>query len=203
MPDHYFTSLPQSAHQPARFSFPYRGQTLVFDTDSGVFSRLGVDRGSQCLLNALPEKITGTVLDLGCGYGAIGLSLAKVWPHCSVTLTDVNQRAVRLAAANAQGNGVPARTLVSDSFAALRGESFDLILFNPPIRAGKQVIYPMFADAARYLNAGGQFWLVIRKQQGAASAMTYLQECFNQVDVMDKTAGYRVLRCMIPRTKEV
>ena len=202
MPDHYFTPLPQSEHQPARFSFPYRGQTLIFNTDSGVFSRLGVDKGSRHLLSALPEAMAGTVLDMGCGYGAIGLSLAKVYPGCSVTLADVNRRAVHLAAANAQGNGVSVRTLESDGFAALHGERFDFILLNPPIRAGKKVIYRMFADAARCLYAGGQFWLVIRKRQGALSAVACLQAHFNQVEAADKSGGYWVLRCDTPRTKE-
>jgi len=202
MPDHYFTPLPQSGRQPARFSFPYRGQTMIFDTDSGVFSRFGVDKGSRCLLNALPNAMVGTVLDMGCGYGAIGLSLAKAYPRCSVTLADVNLRAVHLTGANAQGNGVSVRTLVSDGFSALNGELFDFILLNPPIRAGKKVIYRMFADAACYLNAGGQFWLVIRKQQGAPSAIAWLQERFSQVETVDKSGGYWVLRCTKPHTKE-
>ncbi|MCL1854300.1 MAG: class I SAM-dependent methyltransferase [Clostridia bacterium] len=203
MSDHYFTPHPQSDHQPARFSFHYRGQTLFFDTDSGVFSRLGVDKGSQCLLNALPETMAGAVLDMGCGYGAIGLSLAKVYPSCSVTLSDVNRRAVHLAAANARGNGLFVRTLMGDGFTALCGDRFHFILFNPPIRAGKQVIYRMFADAAHHLHTGGQFWLVVRKRQGAPSAVACLQAYFNQVEAADKSGGYWVLRCTIPRTEEV
>jgi len=202
MPDHYFTPLPQSGRKPARFSFSYRGQTLIFDTDSGVFSRQGVDKGSHSLLRALPKAMAGTVLDMGCGYGAIGVSLAKAYPHCCVTLADVNVRAVHLTAANAQGNGVSVRSLVSDGFSALNGEFFDFILLNPPIRAGKQVIYRMFADAARCLHAGGQFWLVIRKRQGASSAIACLQEHFDQVETADKSGGYWVLRCVTPRAKE-
>ena len=198
MPDHYFTPLPQSEHKPARLAFSYRGHALVFDTDSGVFSRLQVDKGSELLLHTLPEALMGRVLDMGCGYGAIGLSVAKACPGCSVTLADINERAVALAEQNAKVNGLTLRTLVSDGFEALKEECFDWILLNPPIRAGKQVIYGMFADAARYLSPRGELWLVIRKQQGAPSAMEYLKGLFTQVQAVEKKGGYWILRCREP-----
>lgn len=198
MPDHYFTPLPQSEHKPARLAFSYRGHALVFDTDSGVFSRLQVDKGSELLLHTLPEALMGRVLDMGCGYGAIGLSVAKAYPGCSVTLADINERAVALAEQNAKANGLTLRTLVSDGFEALKEERFDWILLNPPIRAGKQVIYGMFADAARCLSPQGELWLVIRKQQGAPSAMEYLKGLFTQVQAVEKKGGYWILRCREP-----
>ena len=202
MPDHYFTPLPQSQSHPGRFSFSYRGHTLVFHTDSGVFSRLNVDKGSLRLLNALPEAMSGAVLDMGCGYGAIGLTLAKANPDCFVTLADINRRAVLLAAANAKENDLSVRTLVSDGFAAVQGERFDTVLLNPPIRAGKQVIYRMFSDTARCLTPGGAFWLVIRKRQGAESAISRLREHFSRVEAADKSGGYWVLRCDESLVKE-
>ncbi len=199
MSDHYYTSLPQSEHRPARFSFSYRGHTLVFDTDSGVFSRLGIDKGTELLLDSLPESLQGAVLDMGCGYGVIGCAVAKAFPACRLTLADINQRAVALADANAKQNGLQLKTLVSDGFAALQGERFDWILQNPPIRAGKQMIYAMFADAAKALLPTGALWLVIRKQQGAPSAIRYLEQLFAQVDIPEKKAGYWILRCSQPR----
>lgn len=199
MPDHYYTPAPQSDHKPASLSFPYRGHDLVFDTDSGVFSRLEVDRGTQLLLRTLPDPLEGSVLDMGCGYGAIGLSVGKAYPGCTVTLADINERAVSLAQANAKRNGVKARVLISDGFSALKGETFHFVLQNPPIRAGKKVIYAMFADAARCLATEGQLWLVIRKQQGAPSAMTYLGTLFGQVEAVAKKGGYWILRCTSPQ----
>lgn len=200
MPDHYFTPLPQSQHRPARLRFAYRGHTLVFDTDSGVFSRLEVDKGSELLLTSLPETMNGRVLDMGCGYGALGLSVAKVCPDCQLTLADINERAVALARQNARTNGLTVQTLVSDSFAALQGQVFDWILLNPPIRAGKQVIYGMFAGAAACLAPQGELWLVIRKQQGAPSALEHLKTLFSQVQNLEKKSGYWILRCREPLT---
>ena len=202
MPDHYFTPLPQSEHKPGEVRFAYRGVTLRFVTDSGVFSRTELDRGTEVLLNALPETLCGDVLDMGCGYGAIGVAVGARWGGCRVTMTDVNARACGLAEENAKQNGVSARVLQSDGYEALGEERFDWILQNPPIRAGKVVIYGMFAQAARRLNVGGSLWLVIRKQQGAPSAHKYLSTLFADVSIIEKEAGYWIFRCMRPLEKK-
>ena len=106
-------------------------------TDSGVFSRTEIDRGSEALLAALPETIAGDVLDMGCGYGAIGVSLKKKYPDARLTMVDINTRAAALAEQNARQNGVDAVVLQGDGFATVAGKTFDLIVTNPPIRAGK------------------------------------------------------------------
>ena len=193
MPDHYFTAAPQSAHRPAEVRFAYRGHALRFATDSGVFSRTELDRGSEELLAALPETLSGRVLDMGCGYGALGVAVGAAWPDCRVLMTDVNERAVALARQNAADNGVRAEALASDGYAALAGRTFDWILTNPPIRAGKRVIYRMFADAALALAPGGRMLLVIRKQQGAESAAGYLRGLYARVEVLARKGGYHIL----------
>ncbi|MCE5342013.1 MAG: methyltransferase [Eubacteriales bacterium] len=198
MTDHYFTASPQSEHQSFRFETHYRGHTLLFETDSGVFSRSGLDRGTEVLLDALPESVEGRVLDMGCGYGALGISMQKAYPTCALTMVDINERAVALAAENAKRNGLTAETLQSDGFAALAGRTYDLIAINPPIRAGKKVVYRMFRDAARALNENGVVYIVIRKQQGAPSARAYLQTLFGGVEIVRRSAGYHVLRCVSP-----
>ena len=203
MTDHYFTREPRSVHQPARVDFSYRGHPLVFLTDSGVFSRFEVDQGTALLLNVLPDSLSGEVLDMGCGYGVIGVCVGKAWPGCAVTMADVNERAVDLASQNAARNGVKAQALQSDGYAEIPVErSFDLILQNPPIRAGKPVIYAMFADGAKRLAPSGALWLVIRRQQGAPSAVTYLRTLFGDVSAVEKKGGYWVLRCQSPLTGE-
>ena len=203
MSDHYYSPNPQSAHKPARVETSYRGHFLAFQTDSGVFSRLELDKGTALLLDTLPEKLSGAVLDIGCGYGVIGISVGRAYPDCAITMADVNARAVELAAANAKQNNVAAHTLQSDGYAAIPADQrFDLILQNPPIRAGKQVIYQMFADAAQRLVPSGSLWLVIRKQQGAPSAVTYLNTLFSNVRIMEKKNGYWILCCTQPKMVE-
>ena len=192
--DHYYTRDPHSASRPVSCAFSYRGCDLTFETDAGVFSRGEVDPGTALLLKALPEDLSGDLLDLGCGWGIIGISLAKAFPGARVTMADVNTRALALSEKNAKKNGAEVRCLESDGFAALRDQTFDAVITNPPIRAGKQVIYQMFADAAAALRPGGSLFLVIRKQQGAESCMKYLATLFAHVEKLDREAGYWVLR---------
>ncbi len=193
MNDQYYTREPQSASRPAVCAFTWRGLSLTFVTDSGVFSKGELDAGTRLLLDALPA-LTGDVLDMGCGWGAIGVSLARACPDARVTMADVNLRALDLARENAARNGVRCEAVESDGFSALGGRSFDTVVTNPPIRAGKQVIYRLFAEAAEHLKPGGELWLVIRKQQGAESCIRYLESLSLRVDKMDRSGGFWVLR---------
>jgi len=199
--DHYYTSAPTSAHKPGQVNFVYRGHTLSFATDSGVFSRPELDRGTEVLLDALPETVQGAVLDMGCGYGVIGVAVGKHWPETRITMADVNQRACALSVENAKVNGVQAEVIESDGYEKVIDRKFDLILQNPPIRAGKAVIYKMFADASECLNPGGELWLVIRKQQGAPSAITYLKTLFDSVETVEKKSGFWIIVCREPIAK--
>ncbi len=193
MADHYFSQTPASAHRPGRCEFLFRGHALAFETDAGVFSRDGVDKGTALLLSALPP-LSGPVLDLGCGWGAVGIAVAKAYPQTLVTMADINQRAVELSRRNAAANGVHARAVQSDGFAALAGERFSCVLSNPPIRAGKQVIYGLFQSAAIHLVPGGSLYIVIRKQQGAPSAIAFLETVYDKVQVVEKGSGFWVVR---------
>jgi 16S rRNA (guanine1207-N2)-methyltransferase len=194
MNDHYYTRTPQSASRPAECSFSYRGIDLVFTTDAGVFSRGEVDTGTRLLLEALPEEMQGDILDLGCGWGIIGISIARKWPGSRVVMADVNTRALDLSRENAKRNRAEVVCVESDGMGALMDRSFDAVVTNPPIRAGKQVIYKMFADAATRLKDGGALYLVIRKQQGAESCIKYLETIYGKVEKLDKSGGFWVLK---------
>lgn len=198
MADHYYTAQPESKHKPGLVTYHYRGKELRFETDSGVFSRTEIDKGTDVLLRALPETVSGSVLDMGCGYGVIGVSVGSCWKDTRITMADVNERACGLSSKNARQNGVSATVIPSDGYEKVMGERYDLILQNPPIRAGKAVIYKMFADAARCLEPGGELWLVIRKQQGAPSALTYLRTLYGVAEVVEKEAGYWIICCKEP-----
>jgi len=194
MNDHYYTRDPQSASRPAECEFTYRGIRLTFRTDAGVFSRGEVDTGTQVLLEALPEEMHGEILDLGCGWGVIGISIARKWPETRVTMADVNTRALELSRENAKRNRAEVICAESDGMEAFRGKTFDAVVTNPPIRAGKQVIYRMFADAAEALKPDGALYLVIRKQQGAESCIRYLQTIYASVEKLDRSGGFWVLK---------
>ena len=144
------------------------------------------------LLEALPP-LSGRVLDLGCGWGALGGVLAKKYPEARFVLTDVNERAAALAERNLRANGLNNFEVVhGDGFGAVQGK-FDWVLTNPPIRAGKQTIYALFAEAKAFLAPGGALALVIRTQQGAKSAERYLRGLYARVETLDISGGYRVL----------
>lgn len=198
MNDQYYTADPSSESRPVPCAFPYRGHGLSFMTDAGVFSKGELDAGSRLLLDALPP-LQGDVLDIGCGWGAIGIAVAKANKQSRVTMLDVNRRALGLCQENCLRNGVTAEILESDGMAAVLDRKFDAIITNPPIRAGKQVIYKMFAEAAASLNTEGALYLVIRKQQGAESCVKYLKTLFNEVDKLDKSAGFWVLKASEPK----
>ena len=195
--DQYYTADPTSESKPVPCAFPYRGYGLNFMTDAGVFSKGELDVGSHLLLDALPS-LAGDVLDIGCGWGAIGVAVAKANRNASVTMVDVNRRALGLCRENCERNRVTAQILESDGMAEVLGRKFDAIITNPPIRAGKQVIYKMFADAAVSLREDGALYLVIRKQQGAESCMKYLKTLFHEVEKLDKSAGFWVLKASEP-----
>ena len=197
MTEHYYTSAPTSEHEERHFNHVFAGRVLRFATDAGVFSKQHIDPGSELLCKALPGDLSGRVLDMGCGWGAMTvLTLAKC-PACDITMADVNERALALAKENVAANGMQAKAILSDGFEHVEGE-FEAVITNPPIRAGKAVIYQMFADARTCLSAQGELWLVIRKQQGAPSAITYLKTLFEDVETPGKKSGFWIIRCRKP-----
>ena len=174
MNDHYYTRVPQSESRPVGCVYSYRSLDLSFQTDAGVFSKGEVDTGTRLLLEALPEKMDGDILDLGCGWGVIGIAIAKNWPETRVTMADVNTRALDLSRENAKRNWAEVTCVESDGMAALEGQTFDAVVTNPPIRAGKQVIYKMFADAAKSLKLGGALYLETGTRQRSRFCITGL-----------------------------
>ena len=192
MSEHYYTENPNSEHDERRIAVKALGNELTFTTDAGVFSRDGLDRGTEALLEALPEPKTGRVLDLGCGWGPVGVALGKKYPALEIVMTDINQRAADLARRNLAANGVNARVVQGDGFEHVTG-TFDAIITTPPIRAGKAVIYGLFRQARDFLNPGGALYIVIRKQQGAPSALKYLREIYAGAEVIDRSGGFHVI----------
>ena len=192
MSEHYFSAAPTSQHDLRRIRADCACLSLWFDTDAGVFSRDGLDPGTKALIEAVPP-LKGRVLDLGCGWGPAGAFLKRLNPEIELVMSDVNPRAVELSRANLALNGVQAQVLLSDGFDAIHG-TFDAIVTNPPIRTGKESIYGLFRQAFERLNEGGALYIVIRKQQGAPSALKTLRELDPQAEVIARKGGYWVIR---------
>ena len=192
MSDHYYSNKPETESKPRQWKFTLLGFEFKFETDAGVFSKSEVDFGSRVLIDAfeMPE-VEGDVLDVGCGYGPIGLSIAKANPNRFVHMMDVNTRALHLAEKNASMNGVQnVRIFESDGLSSVGDVKAAAILTNPPIRAGKETVFRFYDGAFEKLVNGGELWVVIQKKQGAPSSVSHLEEMFSEVDVVEKKKGY-------------
>lgn len=196
MSEHYYTAKPTIEHQPIYFNDSLRGRTFSYMSDAGVFSRKGIDFGSRLLIETMEIPPDARVLDVGCGYGPIGLAAAALAPEGQVTMLDINERAIECSVYNAKRNHIEnVRIMKSDALEQVKGERFDRILTNPPIRAGKQVVHRIFEEAAECLSDEGQLWVVIQKKQGAPSAFAKLESLFGEGNVVEaaKEKGYRIL----------
>ncbi|WP_028609667.1 class I SAM-dependent methyltransferase [Paenibacillus harenae] len=197
MSDHYYSQSPDVKHNRQVHEVSLRGFPFRFVTDAGVFSKSGIDYGSRVLIDALELKADAKVLDVGCGYGPIGLTAAKLAPQGQVTMIDINERAVELSRENAKLNGIAnVNILQSDVYEAVKEMRFQTILTNPPIRAGKSVVHQIFEEGYQLLEEGGSMWIVIQKKQGAPSAEAKLEALFGEVEEVTKDKGYRIFRAV-------
>lgn len=196
MNDHYYSRTQEVESDPRFWDYTLRGQLLRFKTDNGVFSKGEVDFGSRLLIETfIPSEANGLMLDAGCGYGPIGLSIAKSFPDAFVHMIDVNERALSLCRENARLNNVSnVKIYESDRLGSVSDEGFSDILTNPPIRAGKNIVHDILEQSFLRLKSGGSLWVVIQKKQGASSAVNKLNEIFNEVETVEKKKGYFILR---------
>ncbi len=198
MVDHYFSAQPGSASSPREIRAVMRGRAVSFVVDRGVFSKRGVDYGTALLAEALHIPSGARVLDLGCGYGPVGIAVALTVEDVRVWLVDVNLRATQLALQNARAAGVAERVTVvhGDGVDCLDPQlDFDVAALNPPIRAGKSEVWKLYRQACGRLSGGGELYVVIQKKQGAESSAKYLRSLFADVSVVARGGGYRVIRC--------
>lgn len=189
--EHYYTADPSSRHHYRTVTLELDGRTLAFLTDAGTFSRKEVDFGTRLLIRSLPA-LSGRMLDLGCGWGGLGLTLVCRNPGLQAVCVDINERALELCRQNAQNLGTDVEICQSDGFSSVNG-MFDVIVTNPPIRAGKAVYYPWFREAYRRLRPGGLFACVLQRKQGAPSVKKEIEKEFGQCRILDRDAGYWVL----------
>ncbi|WP_338450514.1 class I SAM-dependent methyltransferase [Niallia oryzisoli] len=196
MSEHYYSRTQNVESDPKYWNYTLRNTSFRFKTDNGVFSKKEVDFGSKLLIETfdMPE-VPGDILDVGCGYGPIGLSIAKQWPGRTINMIDVNLRALQLAKENSELNGIGNVVIYeSDRLSAVKEKEFAVILTNPPIRAGKEVIFDIYEQSYHSLLPQGELWVVIQKKQGAPSTISKLSELFAEVDTVEKKKGYFIIK---------
>ena len=168
--EQYFTENPTTEKEIYKFEWNVGKEVLYFYTSNSVFSKKGVDFGSMLLVETIlneNENFSGSILDLGCGYGPLGIIVAKKLRKSFVTMCDVNERALELSRMNAKENKVDDRikVIASSAFENIK-DNYDIIMTNPPIRAGKNVVFSFYEGAYEHLNDGGKLYVVIQKKQG-------------------------------------
>ena len=169
---------------------------FYFYTDNGVFSKDGLDFGSRLLLESIPlEEVGGKVLDMGCGYGVFGIILNKI-TSCYVDMVDVNLRALHLAKRNVEVNCCSNISVFESNVYENIHSKYSCIVTNPPIRAGKKIVYDMVMNAGKYLLDNGKLFLVIRKEQGAKSLIIDLKKYYDVI-VLNRKKGFYILRCVV------
>ena len=170
------------------------GNKFIFLTDNGVFSKDGLDFGSRLLLESIPlEEVGGKVLDMGCGYGVLGIVINKL-TGASVDMVDVNLRALHLSELNCkENNSTNINVFESNTYSNIDSK-YSCIITNPPIRAGKKVVYDIVMNAKDYLEESGKLFLVIRKEQGAKSLIKDLEKIYD-VEILEKKKGFYILKC--------
>lgn len=198
MSEHYYSRTQKVESDPKYWDFTLKNNLFRFKTDNGVFSKREVDFGSRLLIESFEIPQTeGNVLDVGCGYGPIGLSIAKQYPDRVVHMVDVNERAIQLAKENAILNKIEnVEVYESDRLLSVKETQFAAILTNPPIRAGKKTVHEIFEQSYNHLVSNGELWVVIQKKQGAPSAIEKLKTLFSDVETIDKTKGYFILKAI-------
>ncbi len=195
---HYFKDDPNLASNIKQINFEVNGITMNLLTDNGVFSKNKVDEGSLAFLRVLlPLNLGNNILDLGCGYGTLGLTIAVAKKEARVTLADINPRALNMCRRNAELLNLSQRVTIlqSDIYEKIEGP-YDSIVVNPPIRAGKAVTYRMYEESKQYLIDGGSLYIVIRKAQGADSASKYIESIFGNIRLLDRHKGYHIYQAI-------
>lgn len=188
---HYFSEKQDSALRINEITARLRGRDFEFLTASGVFSIKKVDKGTEILVNNCLVEDGWRVLDLGCGYGVVGVVLKKLCPKLDVVMTDVNKRAVKLAKMNAKLNKVEVDVRQGDMYSDVDGK-FDTVIVNPPTTAGKDICFAMIEQSKDFLKKGGILQVVARHNVGGKTLMKKMEDVFGNAEHIVIKSGYRV-----------
>ncbi|MBC1743970.1 class I SAM-dependent methyltransferase [Listeria welshimeri] len=194
--NHYYTNDETIKHNRKTWQVLLKGSNMNFTSDNGVFSKNTIDFGSKLLIETFElEEKSGKILDVGCGYGPMGLTVAKEFPESQIEMVDVNLRALELAKENAELNKIMNTHIYESSvYDNVTATDYQSIISNPPIRAGKKVVHAILEGAFAHLRKNGELWIVIQKKQGGPSAEKKMEEVFGNVETVTKDKGYFIFR---------
>lgn len=188
---HYFENDKNLKSELKKINCSMFNKKFTFYTDNGVFAKKGVDYGSKLLLESIESNNYTSILDVGCGYGTLGIILNKIY-NCPVTMVDVNKRALHLTKKNILENKCDnIETFESDAYQNIN-KKYDLIVTNPPIHAGKKKVYEILIEAREHLNKDGKLYFVIHKDQGAKSVVKDLSNIY-KIEVVAKDKGFFII----------
>lgn len=193
--EHYFSEKQKNIFKRVQFTADITGKKIIINSGSGIFSLKELDSGTKLLIeNAKVPKEDAQLLDLGCGYGIVGIAMKMLHPKAVITMIDINGRAVRMAKENCIENNTDAKILKSDIFSnpEIHDKKFDIILTNPPFSAGKKVCIEFIKQSLEHLNQEGLLQLVAPHNKGGASLKNIMLDVFGNVGEIAKKSGYRV-----------
>ena len=194
MTEHYYAEQPQSEIKFGLIRSQLRGRPFEFITAPSVFSAKRIDLGTHVLIKGMQLPEEGQVLDVGCGYGAVGIAAAKFNPNLHVILTDVNRRAVMLARQNAERNHAHnVKVYQGTLYQPVHNQFFDCILSNPPVSAGMETVLVLIHGAPAFLSCGGTLQMVVRSKIGKKTLPNAFTEAFGNCSILTIESGYRVL----------
>lgn len=192
--NHYFAAHPKSKMKLGIIRTYLRGKSFEFLTSSGVFSKERVDLGTRLLIESMVLPEEGYVLDVGCGYGAVGIAAATFNPDLRVVMVDTNERAVWLAKQNIEVNHVEnAEVRRGYLYEPVKVSTFDCILSNPPVSAGMATVKAIITEAPKHMTSKALFQMVIRSKIGGKRLLMIFEEALGNVAVLARKSGYRVL----------
>ncbi len=194
--EHYYTKNTTTESNVRNIDYYIKDKCISFKSDNGVFSKSSIDFGSNLLVNTFIDNVNNeekSLLDVGCGYGVMGLTINHFIPNLKLTMIDINERALDLARENSKSLNINATIFESDTLSNVT-ENYNYIITNPPIRTGKAVIYKIYEESFNHLLPQGELYVVIQKKQGAPSTMAKLTELFGNCEIINKKSGYQILR---------